>query len=207
MRTFFLVVFLYIYTRIVGWTSSIKYIGEENLPEKPYIYIFWHSRLMILAYSHRGRGLYILDSTSKDGDVSAGVNVKFGHRIIRGTASRINEARRSVLKIIKALKDRKVIAITPDGPRGPNKKVKIGLPFISKKSSAPLVPVGSAVKRKKILNTWDNFIVPFPFNKCVVVTGKPISVKESEDLESAAIRIKKELDKVTYKADRICSKV
>lgn len=203
MKTFLLITFLTFYLRILGWTSKIKFIYEGQRPTRPLIYIFWHSRLLLLAYSHRGRGITILVSTSRDGDVSAGVNKKLGYRIIRGTASSPTEARRSTIKILRELKKKSAVAITPDGPRGPAGKVKKGTPFLARKAGCAIVPVSWGVKRKVVLNTWDRFVLPLPFNRGVVLTGKPIYVKKDESLEGWTEKLEKILNELTRKADRL----
>jgi len=201
MRSLLIAVLVTFYLRLLGWTSRIEILGEENLPQKPFIYVFWHSRLMLLAYSHRGRGSTILVSTSKDGDISAIVNRQVGNRVIRGTASNESQARRSLLKLVKTIRENKVIVLTPDGPRGPKGEVKKGIPFIAQKTGCPIVPITYSAKRKIILNTWDKFLFPLPFNRAVVLSGKPIYVKKNENIDEAALRIKKVLDEMTAEAD------
>jgi lysophospholipid acyltransferase (LPLAT)-like uncharacterized protein len=206
LRCSILVALVALYIRLVGWTTRIKRIGEEHLPPKPFIYILWHSRIMFLTYSHRARAHNILVSTSKDGDISAGVNRHFGHRIIRGTASSPEKARRSLIKLIRKLRENKVVCITPDGPKGPAYEVKKGIPFIAQKTGFPVVPVAYSMKRKKILNTWDRLLFPLPFNSAVLVTGKPVYVARNEDLDTAAKKIHDSLNEVTSLSDRIVQK-
>jgi lysophospholipid acyltransferase (LPLAT)-like uncharacterized protein len=204
MKNFLIVNFVTLYIRFIAWTSKFTHIVEETLPEKSLIYIFWHRRLMMLPYAFKDSGVYILVSTSKDGDISAGVNRKFGFNIIRGTASKPKEARRSIIKMIRTLKEGNDIAITPDGPKGPALKVKKGIPYMAQKTGAPIVPLVYSVKKKKILKkSWDKFILPFPFNKVVVITGKPMYIKPEDNLESYVQIIEDKLNEYSKKADKI----
>lgn len=207
MRAYFLAILFTLYVRLVGWTTRFKYIGEENLPEKPFIYIFWHCHILLVSYTHRGRAVRVLASTSEDGDISARGNRQFGHRIIKGTASSSREGAKTIMKIIKSLKHGNIIALTPDGPKGPRLKVKKGLPFIAQKTGCPLVPVAWSAKRKKILNTWDKTILPLPFNRAIVVTGKPVYVNPGDDLDALARKTEDVLNNISLKAKELIEKL
>ncbi|MGM0441627.1 MAG: lysophospholipid acyltransferase family protein [Elusimicrobiota bacterium] len=187
------------YIRILGWTTDFKYYNLAPLPDPPYILAFWHSRLMFLVYSHRGRGINVLVSRSRDGGVISKVIHNFGFGTVRGSSSRGASA--SAIGLIKLLKRKKVCAITPDGPKGPREKVKEGLPAIAKKTGCPVVPLAYAVKSRTLLDTWDNFVLPWPFNKGVVVSGRPVKPDREEELENFKKRIEKGIKKTTQKAE------
>ncbi len=67
------------------------------------------------------------------------------------------------------------IGITPDGPRGPRGVVSSGTIFIAQKSGACIIPISYQVEKKWVMKTWDQFIVPKPFNKITFLISKPIS--------------------------------
>ena len=58
-----------------------------------------------------------------------------------------------------------LVAITPDGPRGPAHKLKPGAVVSAKKSKVPLVLAGVGFKKKKIFKSWDQFEVPYLFSE------------------------------------------
>ena len=207
MRDQALVLLIAAYLRFVGWTSRVIYVGDENLPPKPFIYVFWHSRLTFLAHTHRGRGLNVLVSTSRDGEITSSVIALFGYRLIRGTASDARTGTRSIMQIIRKIKEKKVVAITPDGPRGPAGVVKPGTAFIARAAGCPIVPVGCSVRRKKILSTWDKMMLPLPFNKGVAVSGSPVRIVKGEDNDAACERIRKALEEVTLRADGLAAEL
>ncbi len=109
--------------------------------------------------------------------------------------------------VIKLLKQNKVCAITPDGPRGPKEKVKSGLPLIAKKIGCPVVPLSYSVKYRKLLNTWDSFVLPVPFNRGVVVTGRPVYPESREDMEEFRKRIERGISNTTRKAQNLRKKL
>lgn len=194
MRAYILAVFFTLYIRIVGWTSSIRYYGEKELPDTPHIYAFWHCYILLLSYSHRGRAVRVVASISKDGDISARANKQFGHRIIRGTASSTKEGAKTAIKIIKCLKNGNSVALTPDGPKGPRFELKKGVCYISMKSQTPIIPIAWASSRFKTLGTWDRTLLPLPFSKIVLVNGKPIYVNPEDDLNSMSVKVAEELN-------------
>ena len=81
------------------------------------------------------------------------------------------------IKMIKAIENGESIAITPDGPKGPKEIVKDGMIKLAQSTGAPIVPLLWKVKNYKVLNSWDSFIIPFPFSKGVYIFGEPIHVK------------------------------
>ena len=45
---------------------------------------------------------------------------------------------------------------------------------LAKAAQAPLCPYAWSVRRRKVLNTWDRFVFPFPFSKGAIVWAEPI---------------------------------
>ncbi len=205
MKVLLLVYLITIYERVFGWLSGVEIIGEEKLPSTPFIYAFWHRYIFLLTYSHRGRGITVLASTSRDGRVAAGVVKKLGFNIISGTASSPTTGVRALIKLKATLNSQGIAAIAADGPRGPAFEVKKGLPFLAIKTGYPIVPLAAAVKKRKSLNSWDRFLLPvlFPFNKMTVLSGRPVYVGQNENIDDAAGKIKKELDEISSKADNL----
>jgi lysophospholipid acyltransferase (LPLAT)-like uncharacterized protein len=189
------------YIRLLGLTSRITWYGRPRVPRGPFIYAFWHNRLLFLVYSHRGRNIHVLVSKSKDGELIASAIRRFGFGAIRGSSSR--SAREAAIHTIRALRAGTICAVTPDGPKGPAGTVKNGLSYIARKTGRPVVPVAYAARRKIFLHSWDRFLFPLPFNSIVVLTGRPVYVLPGEDIVEANLRIAAALDKVTAAADRL----
>ena len=82
----------------------------------------------------------------------------------------------SLRPIFNILKNSNYIGITPDGPRGPNRKVSEGIIKIAKSCKVPIIPVGFVSSKSKKLNSWDSFQITLPFSKCVFYWGKPIEI-------------------------------
>jgi hypothetical protein len=181
-------------TRIIsGFLSLIYYIWVKTLRikiegfegESPVIYAFWHSQMFPLIYTHRKRGIKVLVSSHRDGEIVAGILKVFGFRLARGSSTRGGTG--GMKSLINTLKKGGSVAITPDGPKGPRWKLKPGLIELSKITGAPIVPVGVGYSRKIEVNSWDRFKIPLPFSNCLIYIHRPergedISVEKLENL-------------------------
>jgi hypothetical protein len=78
------------------------------------------------------------------------------------------------------------VAITPDGPRGPKNKFKAGAVITAKKSNRPLVLAGVGFKKKKILNNWDKFEIPYFFTQAKIIYSDPIYVNNGITYEETS---------------------
>ena len=124
----------------------------------------------------------ILISKHKDGDIIANLIKFHGFNSVRGSTNNPNKEKEknsisSIRKILKSLKNNISIGITPDGPRGPRHKVSEGIINIARISNKKILPMALAYKKKWILNTWDKFIIPMPFNEICIVWGVPLDTK------------------------------
>ena len=96
------------------------------------------------------------------------------------------------------------LAFTPDGPRGPLREVQPGVLYVAQKTGRPILPIAVGAKRSWIFKgSWDEFMVPKPFNRIVMVYGKPLHVNPADDPDVMATRLKEALDVVSQEADHI----
>lgn len=111
------------------------------------IYCGWHGKSMIFAHYFSGRGLWVIISQSKDGDMQATIFERLGYNIIRGSTGRRGVS--AALEAIRALKAGGTLAMTPDGPRGPSGSVQGGVMLMARKSGGKLIPVGISARPAK----------------------------------------------------------
>jgi len=163
----------------------IQRIDIQNLHEakRKYgtvIYAFWHSRLLILSYAHRFENIHILVSKHQDGEYIALACSRLGYKAVRGST------RRGGMQAMKKLIDVASwydIGITPDGPRGPKEKIQDGILYLAYKTGKPIIPMSCNAKRKWVLNSWDNFIIPKLFSPAKIIYGKPIFVTKKDEID------------------------
>ncbi len=169
---------------------------------KPVIILVWHGRIFIVPYFFRKRGIMPLISPSKDGEIAAQIMARWGYKILRGSSSH---------SIIKAWNEMKKelerggeVIIVPDGPRGPNRVLKAGCIKLAQESGAVLVPFSFAASRKKILKSWDRFLMFSPFSKIGAMHGPPIEVPAAmteDEFEKERQRVESILIELDHKAD------
>jgi len=143
------------------------------------VFAFWHARLLPLVYTHRGRGIVVLISRHRDGELITRIIERLGFRTARGSSTRGGEeGARDMLRLART---GALIGITPDGPRGPAEQVKPGLAFLASRAGIPVLPVAAAASRSWVFRSWDRFRVPKPFARVVVSYGVPIAVPRDAD--------------------------
>ncbi len=97
------------------------------------------------------------------------------------------------------------IGIVPDGPRGPRQQVQIGVIELARLTGRPIIPVTFNASRRKIFNTWDRFLLPYPFSRGVFIWGEPIVVNTNGNrahLEEKRLLLERKLNELTEEADR-----
>ncbi len=176
--------------RLLKVTVRFKLVSPDYLDEmvkqgEGCILVFWHGQMLIPLMYHSGKGIFVLVSQNIDGEIIARILNNLGNDSIRGSSSK--DGKKVFSEILNKLKENNVVAITPDGPRGPYRKLKMGAVYIAKKSGCPLIPISVYAKNMKNLKSWDKFIIVKPFTECIISYGEPIYVKE--DVEK--VRLKK----------------
>ncbi len=177
----------------------------DNLGNRNYVLVFWHGTMLLPWYLFRNKNLTAIVSKSKDGNILTKLLQMWNYNVQRGSSSK---AGKEVLqKLIENALQNKSIAITPDGPRGPEKEMKAGAVIIAKKANVPLILVGIAFKKKKILNSWDKFQVPYLFTKAYAVYSEPILINKNlsyEETDKKIKEIEKELNNLQNQAEQYC---
>lgn len=145
----------------------------------PVIFVFWHGRMLPLVHVHRSEGTVVLVSEHRDGDYVAGLLRHFGFGTVRGSTTRGGV--RGLKGLIRAARRGLDLAITPDGPRGPNRELKRGALIAARITGLPLVPVGVGVTSAWRARSWDRLMVPKPFSTVRVAYGRPSFVARHAD--------------------------
>ena len=193
--------------RILGWTMRFEAVGPEiprSFYEKgiPLIGAFWHGRLLMMPLAYEGKKLSFLVSPHRDGQVVGKALRRFGFEPILGSTTRKGfTAFKNMLRVHREGTD---IAIVPDGPRGPRCRAKIGVIELARLTGRPIIPFTYSASRKRVLNTWDHFLLPYPFSKGVFIYGGPLYVDPHGDrahIEEKRALLEKQLNELTERAD------
>ncbi|NPB06498.1 MAG: DUF374 domain-containing protein [Aquificae bacterium] len=168
----------------------------ENRPEvqKGVVYALWHGHALGMALYGKDRGIVVLVSRFRDGELAARLLKELGFETVRGSAEegRPEKGGRSAAKkLVALLKSGRSVAVTVDGPKGPAYEVKRGVAFLAKAAGVPVVPVAVKFDRYWRLNTWDGTVVPKPFTRGRVLVGEPLEFEGSE--EAFLLKLKERL--------------
>lgn len=170
---------------------------------EPAIACFWHGRMMLMrAAVSPKRKVHILISGHRDGLLISRAIARLGAVAIEGSSRRGGAS--ALRAIQRLLAQRALVAITPDGPRGPRMRAKAGAIKAAQLSGAPILPVSGAISRRRILASWDRFCLGLPFSEGVIMWGEPIEVPRDADHETVeALRLALEttLNDLTAQAD------
>ena len=181
--------------RIDGWEKLEQVIADG----KGGLLLPWHGVTILPIYYCRHMGFYSIVSVSKDGELQNRLLQSRGFKTIRGSSGR--HGARALLESIRSLKLGNVMAITPDGPKGPPKKVQLGTVHLAQRSGCPILPVGVACSSCKRIPTWDSHMIPAPFSRAVISFGDPLHVAEDEDEAAAAVRIENAINDAERRAE------
>jgi hypothetical protein len=193
--------------KLLSWTMRLEEVHPE-IPrsfwekEIPSLTAFWHGRLLMMPLIYGGKKLSVLVSPHRDGQIVGKVLQRFGFGTIPGSTYRKGFS--AFKQMIKAHQNGSDIGIVPDGPRGPRQQVQLGVIELAKRVKKPIVPVSFGTSKGIFFNTWDRFLLPYPFSKGVFIWGEPVYVDPHGDkthLEERRIFLEKRLNELTDQAD------
>ncbi|MBN8929508.1 MAG: lysophospholipid acyltransferase family protein [Rhodospirillales bacterium] len=196
--------------RTTRWTVD----GAANLSalagNHAAILTFWHEHLTLVPAftpivqrlpTFRPTPIHVLVSHHRDGRFIGEAIRRFGLDTVFGSSSRGGAA--ALRSLITLLGRGHIVAITPDGPRGPRREAAPGVAQLAALSGAPIVPVAARTARRIQLKTWDRMTIPLPFGRGVVVCGAPIEVPRAAWQDSLP-RITAALRAVATRAEQLC---
>ena len=192
--------------KLIGWIHRIlkpESIGEQELKriwsEGRYaILATWHDQLLMIPPEYSGAASKVLISSSKDGELIARVVEYFGVGAVRGSSNRGGKA--AFRELTKLSKEPINLGFTPDGPRGPRHVVKEGVVQLARISGRPIVPIAFACSNGHRFQSWDRFLLPFPWGKAVYSFGAPLYYDKNETMDDFRDRVQKAMDDNTRTA-------
>ncbi len=173
--------------------------------EKPIILCMWHGRMFFLsgAWPKPPRKLGVLASAHRDGQLVGRGAKAFGYDTVLSSSRRGGAT--ALRGMSRLLGQGMTVVITPDGPRGPRMRCKLGAVKAAQMTGAPLVAFSGSARPRKLFKTWDRFCLPLPFARAVVHHGPPVYVPRDADaaaLEDCRRSIEDSLNALTNEAER-----
>jgi lysophospholipid acyltransferase (LPLAT)-like uncharacterized protein len=200
-------------TVIRAWTSTLDYriIYHDPLVDPVHprhqrrgIYVLWHEYL-ICPLGVRGKGMTVLISRHRDGELITQVMRHLRFQTVRGSSARggVHALRKMLRRPTKdkgqgVLNDEggmmndeheenrrgrssfcihhSSLIVTPDGPRGPRRHLSEGAIFLASRLQMPIVCMGFAFDRPWRQNSWDHFAIPRPFSRARAVISSFVEI-------------------------------
>ncbi len=188
----------------IGWDGLDAHLAAG----KPLIVCFWHGRLAMMRFGWPDQAppISILISAHPDGRVIAEAMHFLDIGTVKGSSGKpVTGAIREMRALLAA---GECVGITPDGPKGPRMRAQMGAVKLAAMTGVPLLPATYSVSRRKVLGTWDRFLVPWPFGRGVYHWGPPIEVPEGADrevLEDRRRALEDAMNALTAEADQHCN--
>lgn len=198
------------YIRFVYFTARRQLVLPEGVQEyisgeKNCIFAFWHGRLMMVPpYKPPLSPMAVLISQHNDGQLIAMAMQHFSIGTVRGSSSKGGS--RAGREVVQRLNDGSNISITPDGPRGPNRRAQAGIIHLARMCGKPILPLGISCSRHKALNSWDRMQIALPFGKIAACIAEPVIVPQDADdktTEQARLLLEERLNAATRQADEL----
>ena len=184
---------------VVGW-EEYQALRQEK---KPVIVLIWHGRLFLAPYFFRKKGMVAMVSPSEDGEIVVRVASGWGYKFVRGSGS--HSVVRAWVEMKRELEQGGAVAYVPDGPKGPSREMKMGAIKLAQQTGAYLVPFTFSATKKKLLRSWDKFMMFYPFGRVVVMLGRPLTVPADatdDDLEEKRKSVEGAMTLLEKEADR-----
>ena len=201
------------YIAFVARTNRWRLLGAgpalaEVAAGRPLLIAFWHERLPVVpALLHLALQEekavarlvpHVLVSQHRDGRFIGVAMRRFGVRMVYGSSTR--GGRQALRELTRVLRGGDPVLLTPDGPRGPRRQAAPGVAQLAALSGVPVVPVGAATSRHKVLRSWDRMMLPLPFGRGAIACGPLIRVPR-DGAEEALPAIAAALDAACAEAD------
>lgn len=178
---------------IRAWMSTLEYRAlyyDHSLEatfgsDQPRIYVFWHENILVPLYLRGHCDLAMLLSKHRDADVLARMAYHMGFDCVRGSTNRGSAA--ALLDMTRRGKHMH-LTITPDGPRGPRRKLAIGPVYLASRTGLPIVPMGFGADHPWRAGSWDRFAVPRPFSQVRGIIGPAVHIPRDLDRDELEIR-------------------
>jgi lysophospholipid acyltransferase (LPLAT)-like uncharacterized protein len=184
------------------WRTGRDYAPANVGRREKFIYVLWHEYMIVpmvrFCYSH----VRLLTSQHADGLIVAEMCKHMRMGTVRGSSTRGGvQALRRVLQASRY----RFLAVTPDGPRGPRRKVNIGLIYMASRLGWPLIIIGVGLRRPWRLKSWDRLAIPRPFQPAAFMTAEPLTIPPDLDRQQLEVwrqKVEEMLDAYTIAAEQ-----
>ena len=171
-----------------------------------FLYCVWHDSIIVPIFAGRHTHSSALVSRHHDGSYIAGILRIVGMSSVRGSTKHGGAS--AVRQMMTTAKDKHIV-ITPDGPRGPRRKMQSGIVFLASHTGRAIVPTAYACIRSwRIKGSWTDLMIPKPFTKVFLATAEPIYVPPDLSRQEVArytALVQDEMDRLNAEMERMAA--
>jgi lysophospholipid acyltransferase (LPLAT)-like uncharacterized protein len=163
--------------------------------------VFWHENILMPLYLRGHSNISMLLSRHWDANILDRVARTMGFGVVRGSTFHGGSA------ALRELAERAAsgnLTITPDGPRGPRRRLAPGCVFLASTLGIPIVAMGLGYDRPWRVGTWDRFAIPRPFTRARGVVSRAIAVPPGLDrdgIERHRLGVERVLNRLSNEAE------
>lgn len=154
---------------------------------------FWHESLPLIPAlwwwseaQNPAMRAHVLISRNRDGRLIADLIDPWRIKSIAGSSdkNRKKKGGAAALRRMQVLLRRGgLIALTPDGPRGPRRQAQQGAIALASSVKKPIIPIGATCQGIR-LNSWDKMVIPVPFGRGHFVCGAPLFLSRKKGAQA-----------------------
>ena len=193
-----------------GWMSTLQYTAalyDETVdpihPEfrGPIIFVLWHEYMVFPFYLRSHCNLALLVSRHRDAEWLSQAARRMGMQTVRG--STYGGGGMALRQLLRVSGDTSLV-VTPDGPRGPRRRLAQGPIYLSARLQIPLVLMAFGYHRPWRLRSWDRFAIPRPFSSARAVISPRLQIPpnlERAGVEHYRQRVEALLNRLTSEAE------
>jgi lysophospholipid acyltransferase (LPLAT)-like uncharacterized protein len=184
------------------WRSGRDYSPANVGPKEKFIYVLWHEYLLVPIVRFHYSRVRLLVSQHSDGLIVAELCKHLRMGVVRGSKTRGGML--AVRRLLRRSRYR-FLAVTPDGPQGPRRRVNAGVIFLAQKLGWPIIAIGVGLRGPWRLKTWDRLAIPRPFQPAAFVTSEPLFIPPNvnrDQLEMYRQKVEAMLTELTAFAER-----
>ena len=193
---------------VIGPTLRFDVVGRQHFEGvlaagRRCIFSFWHRAIFLSTWWWRNRGIVPMTSANFDGQLVAGVLERMGYGTAQGSSTR--GGLRGLATLAERVAKGRDAAFAVDGPRGPRYIAKPGPVLLARRTGCPIICLHFRAERGHTFQkSWDQFQIPYPFSRVVLIIGPPIEVPADagrEAVESKHAEMQRLLEQVRDTAE------
>lgn len=171
--------------RVLFWSCRLEIEGAHVFAQQATLgsvmLVFWHDRLFgivpILRRVDRAFRYSAFVSASRDGILLQTICRRYPScEVIAVPHDKRHQALRMMIQ--QLTEQKRVILLTPDGPKGPPHVLKPGLFFAARKTGAPVIAMSWSASSFWQLRSWDRLMIPKPFARIKIQFSSPVVVED-----------------------------